>query len=349
VRKLFLREGVRFPRRGWAIALYVTLAFVSLVNGVRPSSAYGPFARFVTYAAGFFVVADVVRDKDMVRHIIWIVAVSGLAHAGISLSSGMGGGMRLSGLVEQPNELGVRLAFGAIACAGISASTSARWIRTTSLAAMVFILVAILLTVSRGTYISTAVAFGWWMRRRPRLVAVGLVAVTAMTVSVSMLGSSQVGFISRRLEMDDSSVRGRWQVMKNAVSVALERPLLGVGYGQFRYMHEGVDINIERNRGAHNFYLGSTASVGIPGTALLLFFAFSAARRLWRRRRRAETSAAPSERQVAWALGIIEMMLVYDAVSMLFRGGRTILLLTLLGIYVSASMLPEPSPEEEPT
>lgn len=346
-RRLFGRGRIRLPQRGWVLVLYLTLLLVSMFNGVRPSVAYALYMRVVTYAVGLFIVVDLARDARTLRTIVWVIGACGLAHAIISMA-GAGGAMRIRGLVDQPNELGVRLALGAIACAGAATSDLRRSARMVATGAMLVILLAILLTVSRGTYLSTTLAFAWWMRRQPRLMVTGLVVGTALLVTMTQLDPTRVGFINRRLEMDDSSVRGRLQVMKNSLVAVRERPLLGVGYGQFHLMEYAVEIGRERKRGAHNFYLGTVAAAGVPAGMLLAWFVFAAARGLVRRRKLALESADPEELKIAWLLGIVEVWLVYDLLSMMFRGGKAIMLFTLLGVYVAASMVPVREAEQLP-
>lgn len=334
VRILFGAQKLRLPKHGWALALYVVLAALSLFYGVRPSSAYGPGMRLAVYVVGLVAMVDILRDEKALRGAVWVIAVCGIVHAVISMTN-MGAQARLSGLVEQPNELGVRLGMGAVACAGLVSGYAPRAVKAVAGVSFVVVLVAILLTVSRGTYISTTLAFAWWIRRHKRVLVFVLLGVGALTVTYNQLAQFRVGFIQQRLELKDSSVRGRWQVMKNAVVAVQERPLLGVGYAQFSQMDRVVEIGRERARGAHNFYLGSAASVGLPATALLLFFLFSAARAVVRRRREAARVEAA---ELVWLLGVVEALFVYDAVSMLFRGGRPIMLFTMAGLYVAASM-----------
>ncbi len=345
VRILFGAQRLRFPKRGWAIASYVVLAALSLFYGVRPSVAYGPGLRMAVYVVGLLAMVDILRDEKAIRGVVWVIAVCGIVHAVISLTN-MGSETRLSGLVEQPNELGVRLGVGAVACAGLVSGYAPRSVKVIASVSFLVILVAILLTVSRGTYISTTIAFAWWIRRRKRVLIFVLFGIGALFVTYKQLADARVGFIQQRLELKDSSVRGRWHVMKNAVTVVRERPLLGVGYAQFSHLDRAVQVGRERARGAHNFYLGSSASVGLPATGLLLFFLFSAAYAVTRRRR--EATGIPNQLELVWLLGVIETLFVYDCVSMLFRGGRPIMLFTMIGVYAAASMLPVASEEEQP-
>ena len=99
---------------------------------------------------------------------------------------------------------------------------------------------AIVLTISRGTYLGLLAGTLFWLRRRPKLMFL-LAAIGSLTlVSLDRIAGDQVDRIERRLEFQGSSVINRGQVAKNALIAVSTSPLFGVGFGQFSQLDESL-------------------------------------------------------------------------------------------------------------
>lgn len=338
LRRLLEPGDLRLPRAWPLVVIYLALAFASLVLGVAPRGAYGNYARLVTYAAALAALVDLVRAPATLRHITTIMALCGLTHALVSLTD-PAPARRLLGLADQPNILGVRLALGALPAAALWAHARrplARWGWGLALLAM---LIAIALTISRGTYLALGLGFVWWMRRSPRLaLAIGLAAVTSYVV-LDRVATDRVTAIERRMTLDDQSVTQRGVVAQNALTVITERPLLGVGFGQFRALDEVVGVLDQAGRGSHNFYLGVAASTGLPALACLIGFALIQVRRM--------RPPIPSPDDAPPAPGIAlpdlvtlwQAIAVYHGASLAVRGGLRLTDWTLLGLYAALACI----------
>lgn len=337
---------LRLPAAWPLLAAYLALAFASLLLGVAPHTAYGGYARLLTYAAAVIALADLIRHPRTLRHIALTMALCGLAHALISLAD-PAPARRLMGLADQPNILAVRLALGALPAAWLWSEARRplpRWLWGLALTLM---LLAIALTISRGTYLALTAAFLWWLRRSPRLaLAIALAAITSYAL-LHQLAEDRITRIERRLDFDDSSVTHRGVVARNALAVITQRPLLGVGFGQFRALDEVVGVTDQAGRGSHNFYLGVAASTGLPALALLLAFALRQARGLARR------GAPDPNDALARLLPLWQAIAVYHAASLIVRGGLRLTDWTLLGLYAAVALLntrdhPDPPPPPTP-
>ena len=91
---------------------FFTLAFVSMLLGVAPSIAYGSYARLLILGLTVLAVVDLVRSIEAMETILVLLAICGLLQALIGLGLGVGGSNRVEGLVEQPNLLAAKVAFG---------------------------------------------------------------------------------------------------------------------------------------------------------------------------------------------------------------------------------------------
>lgn len=328
-RRLLAPRDLRLPSGHALLWLYLALAFASLVLGVAPSTARGNYARLLTYAVALLAVVDLVRREDLLENIVRLMALCGLIHAAVALID-PGDARRLMGLSDQPNILGVRVALGALPAAGLMqrARGPARWGWGLALALM---LTAIALTISRGTYVALAAAFVWWMRRSPRLAVVVALAALATGVGIERFAEDRAARIQQRLDFDDSSVTNRGVVARNAMRVVVERPLFGVGFGQFRDLDRVVGVTDQAGRGSHNFYLGVAASTGLPALLCLLGFVGLQLVRL-----RAPPGA---DARLLWLIGLTQALAVYHLTSLLVRGGLRLTDWTLFALYAALAAI----------
>jgi len=326
--RLLRPSGIRWPAATPLLAGYLALAFASLMLGVSPGSARGNYMRLLTYAVAVLALVDLTRREAILEAVTRTMAFCGLIHAVFSLAD-LGDARRLMGLSDQPNILGVRVALGAIPAAGLWQRARDPRIRWAWAAALAIMLVAIALTISRGTYVALTAAFIWWMRRSPRL-AVAMAVVAGLTwIGLGRFAEDRAARIEQRLDFDDSSVTNRGVVARNALKVVVERPLLGVGFGQFRDLDKVIDITHQGGRGSHNFYLGVAASTGVPALLLLMGFVGVQLRGI-----RRPTGPPPSQ-TLMWLITVWQAVAVYHCVSLLVRGGLRLTDWTLFGLYAA--------------
>ena len=337
------KTRLRAPPYLWLLVIYAGLALASMMLGVRPASAYGTFARNMTYLITMLAVVDIARDVDLLERALWLMVFCALGHALLAFYLDPGA-HRLGGIVEQPNILGMLLSFGAIPAAGLLQIKQSKHAQVFLMGALAILLIAVLLTISRGTYISLMLAFGWWMRRHRRALITGALGAGLLFVVLSQVGA-KADYIEKRMQMDDSSVDGRKATYLNAVRAIAAHPLLGVGFGQFSELHRSITVNAERGRGSHSFYLGVLAASGLPAAFALFGFVALQGLGMWRRQRQLiATDAARQE----WVLGIFQALLIYHGLSLMVRGAGRVMEWVMLGLYVAAMMLPESeSPEAQ--
>lgn len=150
--------------------------------------------------------------------------------------------------------------------------------------------VVLLFTSSRGGVVNLMVALGAftliqlahsaWVTRHvsPRalagigalVVGMGLIAFVVVTFPQGNQGVSNVG----RLDM--------WQ---SAVRIAVDHPIIGVGYGMFgRAFRDYRDPTIAQDKlaSAHNLYLNTLAETGIVGVVVAILLGIALVRASWR-------------------------------------------------------------------
>lgn len=163
------------------------------------------------------------------------------------------------------------------------------------------ILAGVLLTYSRGAFVTLLVMVAILVAMRAVTLRALALGAAAMVLIVSALAPGYVLRVAtlqetsellggpRETEGDDV-MRSRLTEMLAAWSVFADHPLIGVGPGQYspvysmRYMSD-PDIAfraIDRPRRAHNLYAELAAETGILGLATFLALAGLVQRRLWR-------------------------------------------------------------------
>jgi putative inorganic carbon (HCO3(-)) transporter len=174
-------------------------------------------------------------------------------------------------------------------------------------------IVCILLTYSRGAWLSVGVmalvmAAVWrhWNRRV-------LLAVTVVVAIV--LAASHEAFMARLLSIkgmfnpEDSSVALRWALWESTLAMINEYPWSGLGWGTYRFVYPEYDFFVQNESviiyHAHNTLLSLAAETGIPG---VLCFA------------------------AAWAMGALRALLIMKHVPRAAKGFYLGIALALLGM-----------------
>jgi len=337
--RLSSSERPRVVPEVWALAAFVVVSYASMVNGVNPSSAYNAFARFIHATLTCVAVIDLCNTPRRLHLSLAVIAACGVAHSVVALATYPGSG-RLGGLFEQPNALGhmVSIAF----LAGLSVLTQARSrnARLALFAGLGVMAIAIVLTISRGTYLAVGLALAWWLRKhRQAIVVLVLAGGLAATVVPRFLSNAETQ-IAGRLEMDDDSVEHRWATVLNGLNALEAHPFMGVGFGQFRELNRAVEVTRQAGRSAHNFYLSVAVSSGLPALALFIAFVFPMVRRLWRWQRASELAQDPTSRDVALLVAGVQAISIYLALAFLTKGGDRMTVWCLLGLIGATSLLP---------
>lgn len=192
---------------------------------------------------------------------------------------------RVSGLLRHPNTFAVFLN-GFLPLLLVLAFTLERYaLRLLCAAAFVLGLIALVLTYSRGGWLSLGVSIGLILlvvpRRhwRPRL-ATGLLAVSALALLVVVgLTTPLYSSIAVRISEDDQgAASSRVPLAHASLDLIREHPVTGVGLGNYQFAaplvtdDRGV-LLIEAGDGrpmrVHNLFLFTAVELGVPGALLL--------------------------------------------------------------------------------
>lgn len=360
------RKGLRL---GPIFALMTALLAVKLVSSYFAVDVPLALRHTATYAMEgmviFLLVVNTVRDRPaLVRTLAVIVAASallatftvyqsatgnfhhefaGLAERsldhlegerrGISSPTDMGLEHRSRGPVDDPNRYAqVLLIAGAFALALFWNSTGRR--RAIFLGAGALIFAAVLLTYSRGAFLTLVLLVGALGALRylpPRRLALVFV-VGILLVPVVAPGyvdrihtiAGAIGLVSTEATTvePDGPTRGRTTQMLAAILAFSEHPFLGVGPGQYTPHHsvryqlrpEIAFRELPGPRRAHNLVFEVAAEGGAVGLLLFLAIPGLLMRDLWRIRRQARGARVPRVEHLA--VGFLLAILSYLGTGM---------------------------------
>lgn len=274
------------------ITLFAILAIVSCVFSIYKHDSLYALLRLFAYIGLYYIVANEL-DHTTRKRILWLAVV-------------MGGALSLYGLLQyfgicghgwwMPErflaatyrnhnhfagylELVIPVALVMITTGMARASVASR---SMLLAALVLMFAALLLTQSRGAWVSLGCALlamlymtvSRDMSRARVMVAIVLVAVSAVSAAyfAGDLLSSRIATVTAADEGDDVS-GGRFKIWQGATGMIRERPLTGVGIGDFDkgfYRYRPLGFNA-RAVYAHNEYLHMAAEMGLFAPLLMLW------------------------------------------------------------------------------
>ena len=337
----------------WAV---VTVPFGYWPGG---SFAFLTGIYFKTLAV-FWLLGNVVNTLARLRAIAWgltlmsvPLALTGisnfLAGAFVVVTPGVQGPVnRIKGydapLAENPNDLALLLNLMIPLAVALFLSTSKPALRALLIAIITLTVVAVILTFSRGGFLTLGVMFliyGWKLRFRPESPWIWTALVLAL-MAVPLLPSGytdRITTIFSGVESDPTgSSQARWADTKAAFHVLVRDPIIGAGPGQ-------NVLALNEARGAtwkevHNVYLEYGVELGLPGLALFLMLLIFGIRSTMFAQRQAERSPEAFD-LFFLAEGIQVSLLAFAAAAMFHPGGYQFVFYYFAGLATATRVVAE--------
>ncbi|HKQ93634.1 MAG TPA: O-antigen ligase family protein [Blastocatellia bacterium] len=228
-------------------------------------------------------------------------------------------GLRIEGLVggmfENPNDLATALNLllpFAVALTVISKGLA----RLFFLVCAAILTVGILVTLSRGGFLgllALCVVLLWKLgrgRRMKTILAAVLICGTLIAVMPGGYGA-RITSIFNTEEDKTGSAQQRRELMERAASIAISRPIIGVGMGNFH-------IYSIHDKPAHNAYLEIAAELGVMGLIAYLILIFAPLRSLHRIERQTRGRRSKSAWEMYWLSVSIQAAFIAYIVCSLF-------------------------------
>jgi len=357
------------PRLLWREQRLVAGAAGGLVVWALASASWAPDQGTAVASAGrigmgaslLVIIYTAARDQGAVRVLMLAFVAGGALTVAFGVITEPVPLERLSGGVGEPNELASVL-LPAIGLALFSwPLVRGRLGRVALALGMVALIVGLLLTDSRGGLVAFAVMLvaalllAGHLRARiaavvgvSALLGIGYYVLFASEVSVARMVSLVYGGDSGRL----SDGSGRLPLWRLAVELASERPLVGVGAGNFRnaaeqYIAVHPEFARPRLEVVHNTYLEIQTELGLVGLLLFLTLLGGAVAMLVRTMKRA---VAIGDRDGSvQARGILVGMTGLLAADLFLSGEYQVQLWWLIGLGIAGAGIGRERVTAQPT
>lgn len=283
IRRLGRAEPLYFDgARGLALLGFAGLAFASVAWSMNPEVTRVTGLELLKLTAIYLTIINVVTTgrrlavlcgAAVLASIVTSIGAIDWYYTGVDLVEGYRA--RWVGVFADPNHLAMNLGLVVPLAVAFLARKESGWVmRVACGVAAALAVMAIVLTHSRGGFIGLSVAMAVWaIREKRRIQAVVLGAVLVLGLVVFAPESFWQRNETVTSFHEDASAMGRVHAWQVASRISLDRPLLGVGAGAFRYAWpfyappEATTAYV-----AHNIFLDVIGELGFVGLLLFLVF-----------------------------------------------------------------------------
>ncbi len=323
---LLTRDRRPIPRTA---EVYLLLAMwgvflLSTLTAINPTEAWPQLDRVSKIFLMTLVSMKLLQEPRKVRALLWVM---GLSIGFYGLKGGIwavrtGGQNMVVGpegsFIAGNTEIGLALNMAIPILIFLRREETRRWVRHFLSATILFSVVAVLITYSRGAFLGLgAVLVMLILKGRKKLLLLPSAALAVVLAATYL----PAGWFERMETIQtyerDSSAVSRLKTWKVGYWIALDRPLLGAGFRPFtRETFDRYMPNYPKDHDAHNIFIQVLAEHGFTGLALyggLLVATGWNLRRLIRRAR-----GDPSLRWVYNCCHMLEVSLVGYVVSGIF-------------------------------
>jgi O-antigen ligase len=282
------------PVLWWAAAI-VGVAVLETPLAISRDAAVRQVAQLVT---GLLIALGIVAAVRRIEDVRWLVGVLAMVGTAVCLLAIPGAGQlrpryggavvenRAQGLFTEPNQLGSFSALLLFCACALWLGGRTRPVRTGAGLAALVALTALVLSLSRGSWVGAAT--GWAVLlatltlARRRLLLLAPVAGGALLVLAALQPDlPQLGVITERLGSFSNPTASPWDdrpgIYREAWNEIQDRPLTGFGPGGFPVASARAESEV-RTIGAfhaHNVLLTVAAEAGAPAVLLLVGFTLS--------------------------------------------------------------------------
>jgi len=266
----------------WVISMLMlqVVMVASCLTAQNPALSWGPYWNFVKYAIIALLIPLYVVSLKELRRLVLVIGFSvglvgfrfglfGLRAGGVQFEGGLGGFM------SDNNTLAVALLMGLPFIWYGRELVEKRWMKMVAYLFLFTNMATIVMTHSRGALLALAVlSLVLVLRSRHKFTVIAaMVVLAAPTVYLvyDSLGHRLATF--ENLEADGSA-SSRLRYWKAATSMAMDYPVLGVGFGTYNWVSLSpnyLGVVNERQHVIHNNYLQMATDSGVFALLILLW------------------------------------------------------------------------------
>jgi putative inorganic carbon (hco3(-)) transporter len=342
---LATRRKLLFDTSHGIVVLILALALLSTQQADDVPQALSTTVRYASFVGLYLVVSQFVGDHVLQRRIAWVLSVGGTV-AGLLMVDNFVAERAYQATLTyaQPNDTAFVLATTLPLTFWLLRGRFA--IRLAAVLMIAVMSAAIVLSFSRGALVglgAAALVHVLTERRHALLIVLGAIAALVATIAFVRTNPGQVELgLHKKQSVAATNVESRLDAWRGAGELVEQRPLLGVGPGNFRnhfYEATGAPPGTENALVVHNAYLDVAAEMGV--IAMVLFLAYVGIA-LWRANGAVTARKGPAGFAVA-----LRSALIVAAVSSLFLSEQYYAPLWLLGGLATALWWERRTPAQE--
>lgn len=289
----------------WCAAFFLLVTLGVPFATDRPTAISYWTATYVKIGIMTLAIAWLVRRPGDFRLFMRIMVLAGLAVAWVAVSNKAQGiglvegtrvtiGRDIGSVLGDPNDLSLVLLFPLSFAASLVLLPSGRLDRLIGLVGAGAIIAAIIATQSRGGLLGMVAVFGVigyrMVKNKVLLIVAGLVALAVLFAAAGISSRASGGAHEDGI---DESAMGRIYAWDAAVSMAIRRPLTGVGLDNFVPNYFFYSDHWDgMNHAVHSTWFGVLGETGLPGLIVFIGMIAMTARSLLRTLPRISTEAA---------------------------------------------------------
>ena len=336
--RLLLQEvSFKAPKGSGWLLLFWAWSALSLIFSESPQDVVGRFIRFSNRVVAVFALVSLLKDVSVIRRCLYLIGFSGIIHASLGLLLDEGGGGRMTGIVNQPNIFSMHLAMSFLPLISMWTIHKTMSRKTFAVFGAALMTTGIILAGSRTTFVGLMIALLWFTRSSLKISVLVLVCCLFGYQAATVFSQESVDTMQNRITLQDQSIRQRKDIFKTAVEVIEKFPVFGAGYGQFAQTNQIMNIENNRGRASHSYYIGIAASIGIPGLLAILLFLATQAKLLFVTMRR--YSKPGDAFNLNWSLcNTISVIFLFQMSTLMGRGTQ-FCDWTLFAMYAASTMV----------
>jgi putative inorganic carbon (hco3(-)) transporter len=314
---IFSKDTKRFPVTPVTVVLILWIVWMTITNfwALNPTEAWPYWLRVVKIQVMIIVTLMVIRDKDKLNMLIWVVTMS-LAFYGIKggiFAIATGGAYMVQGpadsFITGNTEISLVLTMVLPLMRYLQLNTTSKWISLGLIAGMLLTSLAIIASYSRGAFVAI-IFMGWflWLKTTG-----GKKIVLAMVMLITAVGT--LAFIpdkwfekmaTIKTYEQDASAQGRLDSWRFAINLANDRPITGGGFQVFTTeQFQKYAPRLETARDAHSIYFQVLGQQGYVGLIIFIVLGFL----VWRAASSVIKTCGTNER-LRWAKDLAAMIQV---------------------------------------
>jgi probable O-glycosylation ligase (exosortase A-associated) len=273
-------DVLRSTNARW-ILFFLSLIVLSGLTCDVKMYVFNVFMMVIGYILIYFVIKKEIYDLNRIKGMFIVLILVHVMVAALSPEMFSGDGQRhyiASGsFIGDGNDFALSVNIVVPFCIFLMFESKSLTKKLVYAGILVILVIAVLVTQSRGGVIALAcVGLYWWMKsERKMLGVIGLAVMVVIAVSVAPMELSK-RMESLTGEQLDGSAQGRLMAWGSAIKMAASNPILGVGVGHFpvkfgvEFRPEGYGSSDIPWLTAHSSYFLILGELGIPGITFLL-------------------------------------------------------------------------------